>query len=134
MNQKDVMKDWFKELPHEQPSTEFTVRVMQRVMTEWTLNPYKYQPIITKKGWWTIGLFAFLFTGFLFMLHSFMPGSGQSVSTPSTLYGLDITRILGPFAQVMGKLTNLSPAIVVGTFAIIALWFFDQLFNKALKH
>ena len=81
MTQKDLMKEWFKELPSDQPSPDFEVKVMQRVMSEWTLNPIKYQPIISKKGWWTLGLIAILLTGILFMLHSSLPAGTESAAS-----------------------------------------------------
>ena len=128
MSQKDLMKDWFKELPQERPSPEFQVKVMQRVMTEWRLNPNKYQPMITSKGWWTIWLFAFVLTGILFMLQPSLPG-GQ----PVNLYGLDYAKLFEPITRLLDKLKNISPPVAVGTLAIIALWFFDQIFVRTVK-
>ena len=128
MTQNDLMKDWFKELPQEQPSPEFQVKVMQRVMSEWRLNPNKYQPMITSKGWWTIGLFAFVLTGILIMLQPNLPG-GQ----PVTMYGLDYVKLFEPVTRLLDKLNNISPPVAVGTLAIIALWFFDQIFVRTVK-
>ena len=130
MSQKDLMKDWFKEMPQDQPSPEFQVKVMQRVMSEWTLNPNKYQPMITRKGWWTIGLFAFILTGILFMLQ---PTVASQQAIPTTLLGLDYTKLFEPVARILEKLNNISPAVAIGTLAIIALWFFDQLFVRTFK-
>jgi len=132
MSQKDLMKDWFKELPSEQPSPDFTVKVMQRVMTEWTLNPIKYQPIIGKKGWWTMGLVALLVTSLLFMLHSSSPS--ETVTQSKTIYGLDLMQLFAPVSHLFEKLNSISPAVAIGALAILALWFFDQLFVKTVKH
>ena len=55
MSQKDILKEWFKEIPQEQAPSDFTQKVMKVVMSEWRLNPIKYQPIISKKAWWMIG-------------------------------------------------------------------------------
>lgn len=134
MSQKDLMKDWLKELPSEQPSPDFTVKVMQRVMSEWTLNPIKYQPIISKKGWWTLGLITILLTSFLFMLHSSLPSGPETVAQSKSLYGLDLAQLLNPISQLFEKLNNISPAVAIGALAIIALWFFDQLFVKTVRH
>ncbi len=125
------MKDWFKELPQDQPSPEFQVKVMQRVMSEWTLNPNKYQPMITSKGWWTIGLIAFVLTTILFMLHP--SSAGQQAVLPTTLFGLDYAKLFEPFARILEKLNHISPTVAIGTLAIIALWFFDQLFVRTVK-
>lgn len=133
MSQKDLMKEWFKELPLEQPSPEFTVKIMQRVMSEWTLNPVKYQPIISKKGWWTIGFIAICLTSLLFMFHSLLSAETESVAQANTVYGLDLNTLLSPVGHLFEKLNNISPAVVIGVFAIIALWFFDQLFVRTVR-
>lgn len=133
MSQKDLMKDWLKELPSEQPSPDFTVKVMQRVMSEWTLNPIKYQPIISKKGWWTMGFIAFLLTSILFLLHSSLPASVEVATQYKSFYGIDLAQLFDPVSQFFEKLNNISPAVAIGTLAIIALWFFDQLFVKTVK-
>ena len=133
MSQKDLMKEWFKELPSEQPSPDFTVKVMQRVMSEWTLNPIKYQPIISRKGWWTLVLIAILITGILFMLHSSLPAGNEVVAQSNTIYGIDLSLIFTPISHLFEKLNNISPAVAIGALAIIALWFFDQLFVKTVR-
>jgi len=134
MSQKDLMKEWLKELPSEQPSPDFQVKVMQRVMSEWTLNPIKYQPIIGKKGWWTMGIIAFLLTSFLFMLHSSVHTGTEVAAQSKSIYGIDLLQLFAPVSQLFEKLNNISPAVAIGALAIIALWFFDQLIVKAAKH
>jgi hypothetical protein len=133
MSQQDLMKEWFKELPSEQPSPDFQVKVMQRVMSEWTLNPVKYQPIISRKGWWTIALIAMLLTSILLMFYSLLPGGTDPAVQAKTIYGLDLTRILLQISRYFEKLNSISPTVVIGSLAIIALWFFDQLFIKTVK-
>jgi len=133
MSQKDIMKDWFKELPSEQPSPDFKVKVMQRVMTEWTSNPIKYQPIISRKGWWTLLFIAILTTSVLFMLHASMPTGTVTPSQTKSLFGLDFSLLFAPVNHLFVKLNNISPAVAIGALAIIALWFFDQLFVKTVR-
>ena len=133
MNHNDLMKEWFKELPEEQPSTDFTVKVMQRVMSEWTLNPIKYQPIISRKGWWTLVLIALFLTSILFMLHSSLSTVPDSAAQVKTVYGIDFSQLLTPVNRLLVKLNNISPTVAIGTLAIIALWFFDQLFVKTIR-
>ena len=136
MSQNDLMKDWFKELPLEQPSPDFEVKVMQRVMSEWTLNPIKYQPIISRKGWWSMVLIAMLMTSVLFLLHSSLAtGTGtESASQAKTIYGLDLSMFFTTVSHFFEKLNNISPTVAIGALAIIALWFFDQLFVKTVRH
>jgi len=133
MSQKDIMKEWLKELPSEQPSPDFTVKVMQRVMSEWTLNPVKYQPIISRKGWWVIGFTAIALTSILFLLHPTLPAGAASASPSNVFYGFDLSKFLAPVSHIFEKLNNISPAVAIGALAIIALWFFDQLFVKTVK-
>ncbi len=133
MKQNDKLKDWFRELPEEQPSPDFTRRVMEQVMAEWRLNPVKYQPIISKKGWWTIGVMAFLLTTVLSVIHTTVSDTVASSSSQETLYGIDLTKIFTPFSHFFEKLSDISPAFAIGILAIIALWFFDQLFIRTVR-
>ena len=130
MTQKDIMREWFKELPPENPSPDFSVKVMQRVMSEWSLNPVKYQPIISKRGWWTLALITIILTSVLFMLHSSLPSGIEPANQTGALYGIDLSQFLLPINQLFTKLNNISPAVAIGALAILALWFFDQLFVK----
>ena len=134
MSQNDNMKDWFKELPSDQPSADFTVKVMQRVMSEWTLNPIKYQPIISKKGWWTLGLIATVLTSILLMVHTTVSSVPEPSAQAKTLLGFDPAKFFEPVSHLFERLNNISPAVGIGVLAIIALWFFDQLFVKTVKH
>ena len=134
MSQIDIMKKWFKELPPENPSPDFTLGVMKRVMSEWSLNPVKYQPIISRRGWWTIAITTLILTGVLFMLHSTLPTGAESATKATTLYGIDLSLLLAPVSQLFIKLNNISPTVAIGALAILALWFFDQLFVKTVKH
>ena len=133
MNQQDIMKKWFMELPPEDLSPDFNARVMKRVMSEWSLNPVKYQPIISKRGWWTIAIITLLMTSILFLLHSTLPTEADSLAQTKTVYGFDLSQLLLPVNQLFVKLTNLSPAVAIGALAILALWFFDQLFAKVVR-
>lgn len=132
MNKKDKLTDWFSELPTEQPSTDFTRKVMDQIMTEWRLNPVKYQPIISKKGWWTIGGMALLLTTILFMIHSTVLEPTETTSQQS-LFGFDLSNLITPISYYFSKLSDISPAVVIGLLAIFALWFFDQLFIRAVR-
>jgi len=133
MNQQDIMKKWFKELPLEEPSPDFTSTVMKRVMSEWSLNPVKYQPIISRRGWWTVAIITLLLTTLLFLLHSSLPTEADSLAKTKAVYGIDLAQLFLPINQLFVKLTNISPAIAIGALAILALWFFDQLFIKTVR-
>jgi hypothetical protein len=134
MRQKDILKDWFKEMPREQAPADFSTKVMKRVMSEWTLNPTGYQPIISKKAWWMMGIMALVITSILFSLHSSLPNSADLPSQSQTLLGINLSKIYTLLSLGVEKLNNISPVVAVGALAIIALWFFDQLFSRALRH
>jgi hypothetical protein len=105
---------------------------MEQVMTEWRLNPVKYQPIIGKKVWWSIGGLALLLTTLLSFMHSTLSDSTETATQPS-LFGFDMTQPITQASSLLGKLTDISPAVAIGVFAIIALWFFDQLFVRTVR-
>jgi len=130
MKNKDHLKEWFRELPPEQAPQGFSNKVMKQVMSEWSLDPYKYQPIISKKAWWTIGVMAIIITGLLFTVYSSLPNTGVQQS----FFGLNLTRLFSIVGQIFEKLNNISPAVGISVLAIIALWFFDQLFTRAARH
>jgi hypothetical protein len=133
MSQKDMLKEWFKEMSQEQAPSDFSTKVMKRVMSEWRLNPIGYQPIISKKTWWMLGIMAFVITGTLCLLHSSLPNTVELTNQTQTLYGINLSRLTDLISQFFDKLNNISPAIAVGFLAIIALWFFDQLFSRAVR-
>jgi hypothetical protein len=134
MSQKDILKDWFKEMPQEKAPADFSTKVMKRVMSEWTLNPVGYQPIISKKAWWMMGIMALVITSILFSLHSSLPNTVDMPNQPQTLYGIYLSKIFTLFGMGLEKLNNISPVVAVGALAIIALWFFDQLFTRTVRH
>ena len=132
MKSNDNIHNWFRELPREYPSPNFNKKVMEQVMTEWRLNPVKYQPIIGKKVWWSIGGLALLLTTLLSFMHSTLSDSTETATQPS-LFGFDMTQPITQASSLLGKLTDISPAVAIGVFAIIALWFFDQLFVRTVR-
>jgi hypothetical protein len=134
MSQKDIFKDWFKEMSREQAPSDFSTKVMKRVMSDWTLNPKAYQPIISKKAWWMMGIMAIVITSILFSLHSSLPNTADLSNQSPTLFGLDLSKLLASLSLCIEKLNSISPVVAVGALAIIALWFFDQLFSRALRH
>jgi hypothetical protein len=133
MSQKDILKEWFKEIPQEQAPSDFTQKVMKGVMSEWRLNPIKYQPIISKKAWWMMGIIACSITSLLFALHSSLSGTSGLTDQTQTIYGIDLSKIFALLGHVFEKLNNISPAVAVSALAIIALWFFDQLFSRVVR-
>ncbi len=133
MSQKDIFKEWFKELPREKAPSDFSTKVMKRVMSEWTLNPIGYQPIISKKAWWMLGIMAVVITSVLFSLHSSLPVSSGMPDQTQTFLGINLSKLMTSFSFCIDKINNISPVVAVGAFAVVALWFFDQLFSRAIR-
>ncbi len=127
------MKEWFKEMGPENPSPDFTLNVMKRVMSDWSINPVKYQPIISKRAWWTLSIIALIITSVLFMIHSSLPTGSESEVLTKSYFGIDFIKLFAPINQIIVKLNNISPTVAIGLLAILALWFFDQLFDKTVK-
>ena len=49
MKEQDKLRDYFRELPREEPSENFTFMVMDRVRKERVKSPAIYQPIISRQ-------------------------------------------------------------------------------------
>ncbi len=128
------MKEWFKELPQEKAPSGFSNKVMKSVMSEWRLNPIGYKPIISKKAWWLLGIIAMVITSVLFSLRSSLLNSSAISDQTPTLLGINFSKIFTSFSLCIDKLNNISPVVAVGALAIVALWFFDQLFSHAIRH
>lgn len=133
MSRKDFLEEMFSELPSEKAPEGFTRKVMHEVMTDWSLNPTIYKPVISKKGWWGIGLVAVAFILFLFFIQSTIGEPTESPINLKFLSDLDVRSILAPVSRNLARLTTISPAIGIGALAIIALWFFDQLFTRLAR-
>lgn len=129
MKDIDHLKEWFRELPQEQAPQGFSNKVMLQVMSEWSLDPHKYQPIISKKTWWTIGFMAIIITGILYLTYSSLPSTGGDL----TFFGINLNNMFGFVGEIFRKLNNISPAVAISALAIIALWFFDQLFTRMAR-
>jgi hypothetical protein len=134
MSEKDFLKNIFSELPTEKAPKNFTHRVMHEVMNDWSLNPTKYKPVISTKVWWGIGLLTVAFVLILFIIQNSLGETSQSTIDFSFLSKVNFSSALSPISQLFEKITTLPPAIGIGSLAIIALWFFDQIFTKLARN
>ena len=133
MSQNDIMKNWFRELPQEHPSQHFAAGVMNKVMSEWTRNPIKYQPIISRRIWWVMAVSTIGLTVLLFMLHSSIPAGTDALNQTNRIYGIDLSQLVSLITTFFVKLSNMSPTVAIGTLAIVALWVVDELIDKTVK-
>ena len=131
MNDKDMMKKWFKELPLLEPNSDFTAKVMQNVMNQWMANPAKYQPIISKKGWSVMGAISIVFT--LMLLSIYWTLNPESTINESNNIPFEFSKLFEPITHLLLQLGTLPPAITVGVLTITALWFFDQLLSVTFR-
>jgi len=133
MSTNDKLQDWFREMPDEKASDDFSRKVMQGIMAEWSKNPTTYKPIISRKAWWIVGIFFVLLTIVLFMLKNAMGVSDSTIATQNVA-GVNLEYVWSFIASFFEKLNNISPAVGVGALSIIALWFFDQLYTRMARH
>lgn len=132
MNQKENLTQWFHEMDAEKPSPDFSRKVMQDVMTDWRLNPTTYTPMITRKAWLVIIVLSFLLVIALSIMNGLVANTSYSSSLAQSSQ-INPLQLLEYLNNLFEKLNNISPAVGVGTLAIIALWFFDQLFSKLAR-
>lgn len=134
MHREDFLEEMFRELPREKAPEDFSRKVMNEVMTDWSLNPTIYKPVISKKAWIATGIVAAAIILLLFILQNSI-GETQGVPTEIPfLSGLSFKSLMEPVSQLLGRITSLSPAIGIGSLAVIALWFFDQLLIRLARH
>ncbi len=80
-----------------------------------------------------LGIMAFVITSLLLSLHSSLPGSSVMPDQTQTILGINLSKILASFTTCIDKLNSISPVVAVGALAVIALYFFDQLFSRVVR-
>jgi len=134
MHREDFLEEMFREIPREKAPEDFSRKVMNEVMTDWSLNPTIYKPVISRKAWWVTGIVAAAIVALLIILQNAI---GDTSSEQSDFYffsEFNFKSIVEPVYHLLGKITSLSPTIGIGSLAVIALWFFDQLLTRLARH
>ncbi|MCK9410694.1 MAG: hypothetical protein M0Q53_00240 [Prolixibacteraceae bacterium] len=132
MSKQDKLREFMKGLPREEPSQDFTRKVMDRVSLEMKKTSTVYQPLISIHGWLKIA-FGLLLLGIgVAILRNYFPG-GEAPSVLQPLYSIDFTQFLKPFNLVTKALTNLSPTFLTCLVAISLLLLVDQVSVRFIR-
>ncbi|MCK9641062.1 MAG: hypothetical protein M0R39_14240 [Prolixibacteraceae bacterium] len=132
MSKQDKLKDFMKEIPREEPSLDFTRKVMDRVNLETKKTSPVYRPLISMRGWKRI-TFGMLILGIgVAILRNYFPG-GETPSILHPLYSLDLTQFLKPFNLVTKFLSNLSPTFLTCLVAVSLLIMVDQVSVRFIR-
>ncbi len=111
------IKSLFEEGGAEEPSGQFTNRIIERIQAQSESSAYQYKPVISKGAWLAI---AFVGLGiFLFLLFN-NPGSGQGLD----LYGYSLNIDLSNLKSILNKIAfsfELTPILKT---SIVALFVF----------
>ena len=129
MKKPDLLKEYIRELPREEPSVNFTEMVMGRVNVETLKFPVAYQPLIGSKGWRNI---IFLLTGVLLgsiVLYFYFP-TNQSASGLFLLPKIDYSIFIKPFVLFSQSLNKLSFSLSAVVMAVSTLLIIDQIHSR----
>ncbi|MEI7828390.1 MAG: hypothetical protein WCI31_01400 [Prolixibacteraceae bacterium] len=129
MKKPDLLKEYIRELPREEPSVNFTEMVMSRVNVETLKFPVAYQPLIGSKGWRNI---IFLLTGVLLgsiVLYFYFP-TNQSASGLFLLPKIDYSIFIKPFVLFSQSLNKLSFSLSAVVMAVSTLLIIDQIHSR----
>jgi hypothetical protein len=129
MKKQDNLRAYMKELKLEEPSTDFTRLVMERVRVEIVKSPAVYQPLINKQVWTKIFIGCILFSIGAVLLRSYFPGNDNPALIPS-FYQIDFTFILKPFQLLSKAMSGISLNYAGGAAAISMLLIADQFYTR----
>lgn len=129
MKEQDNLRLFMKELPREEPSSDFTRLVMERVKLEAIKSTAVYQPLINRQAWWRIFFGIILFFGSAILLRTIFPGN-ESQALPPAVYQIDFAILLKPFQLLSNAVNGLSMNFFLGLAAISLLLFADQLYTR----
>jgi hypothetical protein len=129
MEKQDNLFKYMKELPNEEPSDDFTRRVMDRVRTEAIKTPAFYQPLISRQAWAEIFIGMIMLIIVSALINGYFPAN-NSPSWFSPLSKIDFSFIFIPFVSLSKAMNNLPITVVAGLMAISMLLLIDQLFYR----
>lgn len=129
MKKPDLLKEYLKELPLEEPSANFTDLVMSRVCVETIKSPVAYQPLIGRKAWRNIVFLSAVILLGSITLYFYFPES-HTASEFFSLQKIDYSFLLKPFILLSQTLNKLSFTFVAVLMAVSALLIFDQIHSR----
>lgn len=129
MKEQDKLRSYFRELPREEPSENFTFMVMERVKMERVRTNAVYHPIISRQMWLRLLCGVILiFIGAL-VFRTYFPGNEQ-VGLLRPIFQFDYSLILKPLQVVSASLMKMPFSFVIALVAISLLLLVDQLYSR----
>jgi len=129
MRTQDNLGKYMKELPKEEPSFEFTSKVMDRVLVEAKKSPVEYHPLISRQMWMRISVgMILLFVG-IALLRNYFPGNENPAGWQS-LYRFDLSVVFGPFLNIFREARNFSVTFAGGLMAFSLLLLADRIYSR----
>ena len=129
MGTHDYLGKYMKELPEAEPSSDFTNRVMDRVMAEAKTTTVVYHPLISRQMWINILIGTILLFAGVALLRTYFPGAENPVGWQS-LYRLDLSVVFGPFLKIFREAGNLSVSFAGGLMAFSLLLLADRIYSR----
>lgn len=129
MRTKDQLGKYMKELPKEEPSFEFTSKVMDRVLAEAKYAPSSYHPLISRQMWLKILLGTILIVAGVALLHTYFPGNENPAGWQS-LYRFDLSVVFEPVLKVFRVARNLPVTFAGGLMAFSLLLLADRIYSR----
>ncbi|MFA8433018.1 MAG: hypothetical protein ACEPOZ_00745 [Marinifilaceae bacterium] len=129
----DFLKKMFKDVKLEQPSEDFTNRVMDGVMQEWLTQPVVKKKRLSWKGW--LGMIGFALIVAIVLLITDVRKLIQMTDSP-LLNHLDnsyLQPIHDVFAQLFVNLANMPVIVYIIFIALLFLSVLDRIFGKVLQ-
>jgi hypothetical protein len=129
MRTQDNLGKYMKELPMEEPSFEFTSKVMDRVLVEAKKTPLEYHPLISRQMWLRISVgMILLFIG-IALLRTYFPGNENPAGWQS-LYRFDLSVVFGPFLNLFREAKIFSVSFAGGLMAFSLLLLADRIYSR----
>lgn len=129
MKEQDKLRSYFRELPREEPSENFTFMVMERVKMERVRTNAVYHPIISRQMWLRLlcGVILIFIGALVFRVY--FPGNEQ-VGLLRPIFQFDYSLILKPLQVVSASLMKMPFSFVIALVAISLLLLVDQLYSR----
>jgi len=129
MRTQDNLGKYMKELPMEEPSFEFTSKVMGRVLAEAKKSPAEYNPLISRQMWVRITIGMILLFAGVALLRTYFPGNENPAGWQS-LYRLDLSVVFAPFLTIFREAKTLSVTFAGGLMAFSLLLLADRIYSR----
>lgn len=129
MNKPDNLGKYMKELPMEDPSAGFTVKVMDRVLAESGRASVPFHPLISLRMWMQLLAGSILLVSGIALLRTYFPGNENPAGWQS-LYNYDLSVVFDPFLKLSGIAQSLPVSFAFGLMAITFLLLADRVYSR----